>query len=674
MVEKLLTSALEYYIKSKRSFGDGLFDKAKKYILQFEALDYAFVKKSLGRSFEWGRHIICIVTYKQQLETEQLLRGLSTLLEDPAYCVVLVSNAHESLFPYADELTDGRFLQLITGGNFGASIGRNIAIHFAEGETITFIDDDGVTTADCVRKLIETQHVFDATAVRGRVVPSRNFKDVPKHYDLGQNIKQRFADIEGMTTWKLAALKRHKFEPLLYGHEGIELTARLYPVYGPDAFLYEPEAVLRHDFVKPDASVADKIDRMKRNEEFISQTNPDLPSIRSVFYNLAAVTYGAKLLAVRRNLVAAKPSFDSGKKLTFVTTCFNGALHLAEYSASIKQQTNSNFEVVFVDDGSSDDSVDIVAKEFASDARFKLIQSDRVGRSAALNLALENTKTELVVIADVDDISVPQRAEWTLRAYEQFPTADLIGFSIFDKKSAVRSARPLVSKATAISVRQYFGMPCPFPGLSFRRESFSLPFDTRLEAGVDCDWLYRNIEGNNLAGWYLPVGVTYYRIHDGQITAAKRDLQKRVSLGCVRKVHEVLLGSLTPEDEDGLELFTGWKAVTTGADWHRLKEYGDRLVHGLERVAVVDRESIQEEIIRHIDERLLNLAKSDQAKFKTRLEKAEQTVRALASVEGKLTRTVSKLEWNRNRVRELETTLKEIELSKRSWFSRRRQA
>jgi glycosyltransferase involved in cell wall biosynthesis len=653
MTKTPLTDAVEYYLESKRSFDSSNFERAQKYMSRFETLNYAFVKKVFGSGFVCGKNVICIVSYKRIPETEQLLRALSPLLTDSSYCILLVSNAPESLFPYADESTGGRFLHLISGSNFGASIGRNIAVHFTEGETITFIDDDGITTAESVRKLIETREVFDATAVRGRVVPSRNFKDVPKHYDLGQNIKQRFADIEGMTTWKLAALKCHKFEPLLYGHEGVELTARLYRVYGPDAFLYEPAAVLRHDFVKPDASVAEKIDRMKRNDEFIAHINPDLASIRSVFYNLAAVSYGAKLLSVRKNLVAARPSSRSEKKLTFLTTCFNGAPHLPEYCASIKQQTNDNFDVVFLDDGSSDESVAIVAREFPSDERVKLIKSNHAGRSAALNLALENVRTEYVVIADVDDVSVPQRAEWTLRAFEQFPTADLIGFNIFDKKSAIRSARPFVTKATSIAVRRYFGMPCPFPGLSFRRGSFTLPFDTRLEAGVDCDWLNRNIEANNLAGWYLPVGVTFYRTHNGQISAAKRDLQKGISLGCVRNLHEALLGSFTLEDEVGLELFTGWKPVSSGADWHRLKDYGDRLVHSLERVAVADRDLVQEEIIRHVDERLLNLAQNDRAKF---------------------TRINAKLEWNRNRVKELEKALRDLEDSKRSWFGWRKQA
>lgn len=671
MVSGSLINAREYYLKAKKAFDEGEFQSAKKYIDRFHSLNYEFVEKSRGSNFKSAKNAVCIVSHKKLPETMRLLDSISSLFRDSNYSLVLVSNAESSLFPYADDIAGGNVLQLIAGGNFGASIGRNIAVHFTAAETITFLDDDGFAAADAVRKLVATRASFDAVAVRGRVMPMHNFMDVPKHYDFGRTVKQRFADIEGMTTWQMAALKYQQFDPLLYGHEGVELTGRLYPLYGPDAFIYEPEAVLLHDFVKPDAEVGDKIERMKRNDEYIANTSPDLPSTKSVFYSLAGTTYGAKLLSVRRGMISGWPSPSGDERLTFVTTCYNGAAHLLEYCASIKRQTNGNFEVVFVDDGSSDDSAAIAAREFESDRRFRLIQADHLGRSGALNVALQNIGTKYAAIADVDDVCVPQRVEWTLRAYEQYPTADLIGFSIFDRKSAVRSARPFVSKITSIGVRRYFGMPSPFPGLSFRRDAFTLPFDTRLDAGVDCDWLHRNMATNKLEGWYVPIGVTFYRTHDGQITASKRELQKKTSISCVRKLHEELLGPFLPDDEDGLELFTGWKPIASGSDWHRVKDYADRLVHALEQSDVSEKELIQDEIIRHVDERLLNLAKSDQSKFKTRMERAEQKLRSLGAIEEKLTVARSKLEWNRNRVKELEKKLADLsEPRPRKWFGR----
>lgn len=653
MIQRSLTTALDNYVKARSAFDKGDFDRARRHISHLESLNYSFVRQMPGERFEWRSNAVCIVAYKQMPETEQLLLEISELASDPSYCFIFVSNSQEDLFPYAGDITDARFLKLLTGGNFGASIGRNIAIHYAHSDTLTFIDDDGITTADSLRKLVETRRLYDAVAVRGRVIPNSNLQTVPKHYDLGSGVKQRFADIEGMTTWKTSALKAQRFDPLLYGHEGVELTGRLYPIYGPDSFLYEPSAVLRHDFVKSDSRLEDKTDRMKRNDDLISQKNVDLPFIKSVFYNLDSAPYASKLLSFRRALVSSCTTPKSSGKVTFVTTCYNGSLHIPEYCASIKRQTNSDFEVVFVDDGSTDNSAELVAKEFQHDRRFKLISIEHVGRAGALNIALANINTDYAIIADVDDISVPQRVEWTLKAHEIWPRSDLIGFGVFDKKDAVRSARPLILGPTSIRVRRYFGMPCPFPGLSFRTSSFTLPFNTELMAGVDCDWLDRNIEADSLGGWCLPLGATFYGTHDGQITASKRGIQRQVSLNCVRKLHRQILELHTADDEEALELFTGWKPLTTMAEWHRLKNYADRLIHGLCQSDIAESEEIQHEVVRHVNERCLHIAKRDQGKLK----KAEEKLRMLEPLEGQVKRAASKLEWNRARVAELEKIL-----------------
>jgi len=660
MNDAAIESALRLFLSARKKFDEGDFASATLYSKQFEDLNYAFANIEFGENFSWARHTVCIVSYKSLAETEALLKGIAPLTDDSEFCLLLVENAANDLFPYADEVTRGAFAKIRSGANFGASVGRNLAIHFSESETITFLDDDGITGPASITKLVNSLIRHDAVAVRGRVLPLQNLDALPKHYDLGNNIKQRFMDIEGITVWKTDALKRHRFDPLLYGHEGLELTARLYREYGPDAFLYEPDAILRHDFVKPEAVINDKLERMNRNSAYIEYINKDISSVKSVFYGLDTSTQSARSLHYRREMVSGK--IERRRAVSFLTTCLNSASYLIDYCDALDRQTCQNFEIIFVDDGSTDGSADIVAERFRGDSRLKLIRSDHIGRAAALNLAMGHVQTELALIADADDISVPQRVEWTQKAFDMYGPADIIGFTIFDSRSPTRGSRPLVSRPTPINVRRFFGMPCPFPGVSFKPSSFSLPFDETLSAGIDCDWLYRNIEQGRLKGWYLPVPVTFYRTHDGQITASRRDLQRTVSITCVRNLHSQLIAPFEPEDQEGLELFTGWRPINNGASWFRMKEYANRLISRLDTEKVPESEFLQDEIIRHLEERHLSLSLMDYNKLKAKAARPAATVAnedsaRVKELNARIAELKSKLDWNRKRVSKLEDEL-----------------
>ena len=95
--------------------------------------------------------------------------------------------------------------------------------------------------------------------------------------------------------------------------------------------------------------------------------------------------------------------------VTVVMAVFNGARYLPETLASLRSQTFKDFEIVVVDDGSTDDTPAILAEFARSDERCRIITQPNKGQVAARNLGVEAAKAPLIAWLDADDIAEKDR-------------------------------------------------------------------------------------------------------------------------------------------------------------------------------------------------------------------------------------------------------------------------
>ena len=90
--------------------------------------------------------------------------------------------------------------------------------------------------------------------------------------------------------------------------------------------------------------------------------------------------------------------------ISIVIPVYNAGEYLEECLNSIRNQTYQDYEVICVDDGSTDISGEI-CKAFANqDTRIKYLRQDNAGVSAARNLGLKNATGEYVCFVDSDDV------------------------------------------------------------------------------------------------------------------------------------------------------------------------------------------------------------------------------------------------------------------------------
>lgn len=108
-------------------------------------------------------------------------------------------------------------------------------------------------------------------------------------------------------------------------------------------------------------------------------------------------------------------------KVSVVIPLYNKGPYIARALNSVLAQTIQDFEVIVVDDGSTDDGAAVV-KGF-DDPRIQLIQQENRGVSAARNRGIEAARTELVAFLDADDEWLPGFLETIMRLRRKFPKA-----------------------------------------------------------------------------------------------------------------------------------------------------------------------------------------------------------------------------------------------------------
>ncbi len=101
-------------------------------------------------------------------------------------------------------------------------------------------------------------------------------------------------------------------------------------------------------------------------------------------------------------------------KISVILPCYNAGAYLSACLDSLLAQSMRNFEVIFVDDGSRDDSLALARRYAERDARIHVFSQENQGVSAARNLGLAHARGEWITFVDGDDLLPPDAFETLL--------------------------------------------------------------------------------------------------------------------------------------------------------------------------------------------------------------------------------------------------------------------
>ena len=150
---------------------------------------------------------------------------------------------------------------------------------------------------------------------------------------------------------------------------------------------------------------------------------------------------------------------------------YNGGKYLADAIESILNQTHRNFEFIIINDGSTDESLEIIEQYKNQDKRIVLITRENKGLVASLNEGLEIAKGKYIARMDADDISINTRFEKQINLLEK-TKLDVVGshFIIVDDSRIKQRAVFMPIKEELISLQFLNTVPVAHPAAMINRE------------------------------------------------------------------------------------------------------------------------------------------------------------------------------------------------------------
>ena len=177
--------------------------------------------------------------------------------------------------------------------------------------------------------------------------------------------------------------------------------------------------------------------------------------------------------------------------ISVIIPAYNAEHTILETIQSILKQTFSDFEIIIVNDGSSDRTLDIVRQ--IGDPRIKCFTYENGGNSLARNRGLSHAIGEFISFIDADDLWTPEKLELQLEALQQHPEAS-VAYSwtahfVDDREKSVSSYRPIFFEGNVYDRILVYNFIANGSNILVRRKAIELVggFESTLKRCADWD-------------------------------------------------------------------------------------------------------------------------------------------------------------------------------------------
>lgn len=222
------------------------------------------------------------------------------------------------------------------------------------------------------------------------------------------------------------------------------------------------------------------------------------------------------------------PSPSSTPTVTVLMATMNVARYLDEAIDSILRQTLADFELIIVDDGSSDDSWGVISRRAAEDGRILALRNEQnIGISRTLNKALAHARGAYITRQDGDDSCLPGRLAAQVAFLERHPQVGAVGTqaTLIDREGVQIGLTTFPNANEDIQAILLDRMCMVGPTVMIRRSAMEAAgfyfYDEPY--GQDYDICLRAAEVAEIVN--LPEPLYYYRQHSASVSYAQRHRQ-----------------------------------------------------------------------------------------------------------------------------------------------------
>ncbi len=261
-------------------------------------------------------------------------------------------------------------------------------------------------------------------------------------------------------------------------------------------------------------------------------------------------------------------------RISVVLPVRNAARWLDRSISSLLNQSFGDFEVLAIDDGSTDASPGILHSHAQRDARIRILAQSGPGLVGSLNRGLAEARGVFVARMDADDLAKPTRFERQLRFFDAHPATALLGTwaqEIDDQDRELGLRKPETESCKLIAILQRAN-PCVHSSVMLRADAIRRVGGYRpaFEGAEDYDLWLRIADMAPIAN--LPEVLMCYRVH-GESVSTQRAVRQAFSVRlaqCSASARQ----SAQSDPADGLAAPPDWHspiaAASFYADWAKI--------------------------------------------------------------------------------------------------------
>lgn len=207
--------------------------------------------------------------------------------------------------------------------------------------------------------------------------------------------------------------------------------------------------------------------------------------------------------------------------ISIVLCVYNGEAYLRQAIDSVLRQSYSAFELLLIDDGSADSTLEILRQFEKADRRCRVLTGPNQGLIGSRNMGIAHARAEFIALMDADDICMPQRLSTQLRFLQAHPDCVAVGSQVLLIDPDARPIKPMrvniTHKEIDTALMTGRGGAIVNPSAMIRKSAFMQVggYENDYLHAEDMDLFLRLAEVGELAN--IPEILLHYRQHPASI-------------------------------------------------------------------------------------------------------------------------------------------------------------